>query len=191
MELNKISPVVRISACKNYFIFLGAVFAAGFITSFFIDVSEDSPFCGVGDVYYIYTVNFKPSYIFIRLVCDLAVIALICLSGLIIYSMPLHFFLICYKGFLTGVAVRVLISSYYAGGLFVCIAVILPSFLFCAFSYAAQSCFSYYSIFKDTVKRKFSCICSDVFFCACICVLALVYEVVISMVLLRPLNYYF
>ena len=193
MNLLNFEPVKRIAACKIYLILLVGIFCTGFFFCFFVKICEDSPYYGLVALYEIYTVGFNASYIFIKILCDFLVLLLILLSGQIIYTLPLHFVIILYKGFIFGITIRILISAYFAGGILVSAVIIIPSCIITVLGYMTLSCFCYYSFFKcASLKIKnIKCILCDFLLCMSICVAALLIEFIISVILVRPLNYYF
>lgn len=193
MNLLNFEPVKRIAACKIYLILLVGIFCTGFFFCFFVEICDDSPYYGLIRLYEIYTVSFNASYILIKLLCDFLVLLLILFSGQIIYTLPLHFVIILYKGFIFGITLRILVSAYFAGGILVSAVIIIPSCAISICGYMALSCFCYHSFFKcDSLKAKnLKCIICDFLLCMSICVVALLIEFIISVILVRPLNYYF
>lgn len=193
MNLLNFESVKRIAACKIYLILLVGIFFTGFIFCFFVEICDESPYYGLIGLYEIYTVSFNVSYIFVKLLCDFLVLSLIFLCGQIIYTLPLHFIIILYKGFIFGITVRTMISAYFAGGILVSSVIIIPSCIISVFGYMTSSCFCYYSLFKCVLQKNknIKCLLCDFLLCMSICVAALLTEFIISVILVKPLNYYF
>lgn len=133
------------------------------------------------------------SYFISKLFTWLGIITFITISGLIVYSIALHCIIICYLGIILGCIVVTLCGSYSLSGVIIVLIVVLPSYLLRIASLISLSSLNYLSVIKSNKcgKLNLSQIGVNFIVSFLVILLALIWELVLLGIIIRPSNILF
>ncbi len=165
-------------------------FLIGILFAMFFTMSEDAlARCGL--IFDIVTNEITFTYYIWRFVCESIIFVVVFACGLTLYTMPLIYVLLAYRGFLTGLVIKSLIICYSIGGVAVSIFVVVPSALI---ALAAIICSCTLSCERLCGRRVIKClnmqnILMDFLFCLLIALASVIYILLIQVLFILPLNY--
>ena len=165
-------------------------FIVGVLFSIFFSLTEDLSSRCVS-VYDIVTAEVSVSYYIWRIVCESIILIIAFACGLTIYTTPLIFILLAYRGFLTGLVIKSISVVYSVGGIAVTVFVVVPSAII---AFAAIACSCALSCERLCGRRVLKCanpqtILTDFLFCLLISLASVVYILLIQILFILPLNY--
>ena len=100
-------------------------FLIGILFSTFFTMSEDT-LARCVSIFNIVTNEITITYYIWRFVCESIILVIVFTCGLTLYTMPLIYVLLAYRGFLTGLVIKSLIICYSIGGIAVTVFVVVP-----------------------------------------------------------------
>lgn len=165
-------------------------FLIGILFSIFFTMSEDT-LARCVSIFNIVTNEITITYYIWRFVCESIILVIVFTCGLTLYTMPLIYVLLAYRGFLTGLVIKSLIISYSIGGIAVTVFVVVPSALI---ALAAITCSCVLSCERLCGKRVIKCLnpqnlLMDFLFCLSVALASVIYILLIQVVFILPLNY--
>lgn len=164
----------------------------GGISALFYDVTKESALVDYSKLSLIYT-DFSFSNFLLRIICDTIIIVLALLCGLCLFSLPINYIILFYKGFLTVISIKFLILEYSAAGLLIGIFITIPSGLISAFSISLICAFSSLREYGPARLVRKVCIkefLKEFLICFIISFFAIIYTAIINLLVFYPLNYY-
>ncbi len=165
-------------------------FLIGILFSIFFTMSEDT-LARCVSIFNIVTNEITITYYIWRFVCESIILVIVFTCGLTLYTMPLIYVLLAYRGFLTGLVIKSLIICYSIGGIAVTVFVVFPSALI---ALAAITCSCALSCERLCGKRVIKCLnpqnlLMDFLFCLSVALASVIYILLIQVVFILPLNY--
>lgn len=165
-------------------------FLIGILFSIFFTMSKDT-LARCVSIFNIVTNEITITYYIWRFVCESIILVIVFACGLTLYTMPLIYVLLAYRGFLTGLVIKSLIICYSIGGIAVTVFVVVPSALI---ALAAITCSCALSCERLCGKRVIKCLnpqnlLMDFLFCLSVALASVIYILLIQVVFILPLNY--
>jgi len=181
----------RIKRSKISLIICCAFFVVGIIFSLFYTLPEEGLFSQCTTIFDVVTSTVSPKYFITRLICEYLIIIVGFLFGLSIYTLPLIFPVICYRGFLMGITVKALIPVYSIGGVAVGLFVVIPSGIISFFALCCICALSCDALNGRRVvcKNNIEKLIFNLVFCLIIASISVVYILIVQLIVLNPLNY--
>ena len=192
--LNYVIRVIKNN--RIYLIICLAIFALCFILGLFCCERLTHGFLSENlldfNIYFDKNVLIK-EYFFSKFLSGFALVLLIALSGLIIYTLPLHCIIIAYHALILGCLAVSIFSCYSILGIIVFILIIAPSFLIRIFAIILLSTLNFETIKRSSKCGKFNSgeFVLNFILCLILFIGALIIESLFIAILIRPIYVYF
>jgi len=183
---------------ENMIISFCIVYLAGIVLGVVFSNQSANKFILKDQVCNFYIIILNPdksvfSILFMRLLHNLGYILLIGAAGIVIYTFPIEFFIIFYRGLILGSVGCAFYSLYGISGISIYIFIVVPQNLIVTFGLVVTGILNYKYIKGLCRKGKFdlteigwNCILGFV-----ICAVGAIYEFLLLLILIRPLHFYF
>ena len=131
------------------------------------------------------------NFFIIRLICEYLIVCVAFICGLSIYTLPLIFPLVCYRGFLIGMTVKALIPAYSVGGVAVGLFVVIPSGIISFFAVCCTCVLSCDALNGRRIvcKKNIEVLIFNLLFCLIIASVSVLYILIVQLIVMNPLNY--
>ena len=182
--------IASVKNAKIPLIICSISFLIGILFSIFFSISEELAERCVS-IFDIVTNEVTITYYIWRFVCESIILVIVFACGLTLYTMPLIFILLAYRGFLAGLVIKSIIVSYSIGGIAVSVFVVVPSVII---AFTAITCSCALSCERLCGRRIIKCLnpqnlLMDFLFCLLIALASVTYILLIQILFILPLNY--
>lgn len=182
--------IASVKNAKIPLIICSISFLIGILFSIFFSISEELAERCVS-IFDIVTNEVKITYYIWRFVCESIILVIVFACGLTLYTMPLIYILLAYRGFLVGLVIKSIIVSYSIGGIAVSVFVVIPSAII---AFAAITCSCTLSCERLCGRRIVKCInpqnfLIDFLFCLLVDITSVIYILLVQILFILPLNY--
>ncbi len=181
----------RIKRNKIPLIICCAFFIIGIFFSLFYSLPEEGVFSECTTIFDVVTTSVSPKFFIIRLICEYLIVCVAFICGLSIYTLPLIFPLVCYRGFLIGMTVKALIPAYSVGGVAVGLFVVIPSGIISFFAVCCTCVLSCDALNGRRIvcKKNIEVLIFNLLFCLIIASVSVLYILIVQLIVMNPLNY--
>lgn len=164
-------------------------FAAGILFSLFYHIPEEGFLLHCAEIVDVVTSEISVSYYIKRLICEILILTIVFACGFILYCIPFIFVIILYKGFLLGLAVKMILVDYSVGGLAISLFIVIPAAIisFCALAISCVLACNRLNGGKITKCIIINDIIKDYFFCFIIAFASVLYILLLQIVFVIPL----
>ena len=168
MPLNPAKILAQIRERKELFIIGIITYSSGIVLSLFFTIPEEGVFSDCGKICDVLICgSFPLKYYLLRIVCECLLVAVSFLCGMSVFSLPIAYLLTATRAFLTGLTIKVIICSYSVMGLTIGIL------------YSGRC----------PAKKDVEDIPCIFLFTFLIAVASVLYVILISLLIIRPLHY--
>lgn len=191
MPFDPAKLLAQIKDGKGLFIIGIITFISGFVLSLFFVIPEEGVFSDCGKIFDILICgSFPLKYYLLRIVCECLLVTIFFLCGMSVLSLPIAYLLTATRAFLTGLTIKAIIYSYSVTGLTIAVLIVFPSAIIAVFSNLAAAVFSFgRGCGRCAPKKDTDDIPSIILFAFLIAVASVLYAILVSLLIIRPLFY--
>lgn len=192
MPLNPAKILAQIRERKELFIIGIITYSSGIVLSLFFTIPEEGVFSDCGKIFDVLICgSFPLKYYLLRIVCECLLVAVSFLCGMSVFSLPIAYLLTATRAFLTGLTIKVIICSYSVMGLTIGILVVFPASVIAFFGNLCAAVFSFSRFYSGRcpAKKDVEDIPCIFLFTFLIAVASVLYVILISLLIIRPIHY--